>query len=120
MKKQHGMTMTGFLMVAIVAGFAALTLMKLVPTYIEYRSIKQAMDAAVSQSSGAKEATIGDIKESLGKRLSMNYVSSVKASDIKVVAAGQGFKATVDYQAEKPYVANVFLVVKFHYETETK
>jgi Tfp pilus assembly major pilin PilA len=120
MNKQNGMTMTGFLLVAIVVGFLALTVIKITPAYMEFRSVKQAMDAAVSQASGANDATVADIKESLGKRLSMNYVSSIASKDIKVVPAGKGFKASVEYQAEKPYVANVFLVVKFKYETETK
>lgn len=112
--------MTGFLFVAIIVGFIALTAVKLAPTYMEYRSIKQAMDAAVSQTGGAKEGSAKDIRESISKRLSMNYVTSVKSSDIQVSKSERGYRASVDYQAEKPYVGNVFLVVKFKYETETK
>lgn len=120
MRKQKGMTMISFLLVAVVAGFLGLTVIKIAPTYMEYRSIKQAMDAAVSQAGGSNDATIKEVRESLGKRLSMNYVSSVKTSDIKLAKSERGFTASVDYQAERPYFANVFLVVKFQYETETK
>lgn len=120
MKNQQGMSVVGFLMVASLVGFLALTAVKLVPVYIEFNSVKQAMDAAVSQSSGARDASASEIRESLSKRLSMNYVSSVKPSDIKITPqSGGGFKLSVDYEAEKPLMGNVHFLVKFNHEAST-
>ena len=120
MKKQQGMSIVGFLMVACIVAFLGLTAIKLVPAYIEFKSVKQAMDAAVSQSSGARDASASEIRESLSKRLSMNYVTSVKPSDIKITPqSGGGFKLNVDYQAEKPLMGNVFFLLKFKHEAST-
>lgn len=118
--KQRGITLTGFLVGAIIFGFIALTGAKVVPAYMEFRSVKAAMDAAVSASSGAREASVADIRESLTKRLSINYVESIKAKDIKITKSNGGYRVAVDYQAEKPYVGNIYLLIKFQYETETR
>ena len=115
MKKQNGMSMIGFLIVAILAAFAIITAMKVIPAYIEYHGVKQAMEATVDDDSGHE--SIYDLHTKLSKRLDMNYVTSVKASDIKIVPLGSHFSLAVDYTSEQPVVGNIFILLKFHYET---
>lgn len=119
MKKQQGMSIVGFLLTASIVGFLVLTGIKLVPVYIEYKSVKQAMDGAISAEDGSKNKSAAEIRSSLAKRMSMNYVTSVKASDVKITPEDGGYTLEVDYQAEKPLLGNVFLVVKFNHEVST-
>lgn len=119
MKKQQGVSIVGFLLTASIVGFIALTAIKLVPVYLEYKSVKQAMDAAVSPEEGPGGSSVAEIRSSLTKRLSMNYVTSVKSSDIKITPERGGYRLSVDYQAEKPLLGNVYFLIKFNHEVST-
>lgn len=115
MKQQNGMSFISFLMVAIMVGFILLTGMKLAPVYLEFRSIKQAMDATAQQSS---DQSISQVRESLRKRLDINYVSGVKPNNFEVKRQDNSYKISTDYQVEKKFIGNISLLVKFKYETK--
>ena len=115
MKQQKGMSFISFLMVAIVVGFILLTGLKLAPLYLEFRSIKQAMDATVQQSDNS---SISEVRGNLKKRLDINYVSGVKPSNFEIKKVDNSYKITTEYEVEKDFIGNVSLLVRFNYETK--
>ena len=115
MKREKGMSFIGFLMVAIVVGFILLTGLKLAPLYLEFRSIKQSMDATAQQSD---KSSVSEVRENLRKRLDINYVSGVKPSNFEIKKIDDSYKISTKYEVEKDFIGNVSLLVRFEYETK--
>ena len=68
--RQRGLSMIGFLFVAVVLVMIAMLAMKLVPAYIEYFSVKKIL-ATMGQESDLKSKSNADIRNDFAKRAEM-------------------------------------------------
>ena len=68
MLRQGGLTLIGFAVVLIVAGFFAYAAMKLIPVYTEYFGVVKSMKALQSQG-GIESATIEEIRRKIEREL---------------------------------------------------
>ena len=115
-QKQRGMTMLGFLMVLCLVIFFAFCAMKIVPMYIEFYSVKQALKG-LSEDQGLAGATKEKIREMYLRRLEMSYADHVKKMDALRFESGDGgVKMVVDYERRETLMANLDVVGKFHAE----
>lgn len=115
-QKQSGMTMLGFLMVLCLVIFFAFCAMKIVPMYIEFYSVKQALKGLAEDQSLAG-ASKEKIREMYLRRLEMSYADHVKKMDaMKFESADGGVKMVVDYERRESLLANLDVVGKFHAE----
>src|SRR3569833_2549829 len=87
--KQRGLTMFGFLFVAVVLVMLAMLAMKLVPAYIEYFSVKKIL-ATMGQESDLKSKRNADIRNDFEQRASVGYVTVVKPEDFAIGRRGGG------------------------------
>jgi len=110
--RQRGLTMFGFLFVAVVFIVAAMLAMKLVPAYLEFFSVKKILNA-MSQDPDLRGKSNMEIRDSFAKRASIDYVSAVKPGDLLIERAGGAAVISVDYEFRTPLIANVSLVVDF-------
>lgn len=114
--KQRGMTMLGFLMVLCLGIFFAFCAMKIVPMYIEFYSVKQALKGLADDQALAG-ASKEKIREMYLRRLEMSYADHVKKMDAMKFESGDGgVKMVVDYERREPLLANIDVVGKFHAE----
>ncbi len=111
-QSQRGLTMFGFLFVAIVLVAIAMLAMKLVPAYIEFFSVKQIL-ATMGQSAELKSMSNGDIRKDFQKRASVGYVTVVKPEDLFVDRSSGAPVVTAEYEYRTKLVGNVSLVVDF-------
>ena len=115
-QKQRGMTMLGFLMVLCLGIFFAYCAMKIVPMYIEYYSVKEALKG-LSNDAELAGASKDKIRERYMRRLDMSYAENVKKMDaMKFESTDGGLKMIVDYERREPLFANLDVVGKFHAE----
>ena len=115
-QKQRGMTMLGFLMVLCLVIFFAFCAMKIVPMYIEFYSVKQALKGLAEDQSLAG-ASKEKIREMYLRRLEMSYADHVKKMDAMKFESGDGgVKMVVDYERRESLLANLDVVGKFHAE----
>lgn len=113
---QRGITMLGFLITLCVVIFFAYCAMKIVPMYIEYYSVKEALKG-LSQDSQLSGAGKDKIREMYMRRLDMSYAENVKKMDaLKFENTDGGMKLIVDYERREPLMANLDIVGKFHAE----
>ena len=110
--RQRGLTMFGFLFVAVVLVMLAMLAMKLVPAYIEYFSVKKIL-ATMGQEPDLKSMSNADIRSDFGKRASVGYVTVVKPDDIVIDRHGSVPVISTDYTYRTTLVGNVSLVVDF-------
>jgi hypothetical protein len=115
-QKQRGMSMLGFLMVLCLVIFFAFCAMKIVPMYIEFYSVKQALKG-LAEDQGLAGATKEKIREMYLRRLEMSYADHVKKMDALRFESGDGgVKMVVDYERRETLMANLDVVGKFHAE----
>jgi exopolysaccharide biosynthesis protein len=110
--QQRGLSMIGFLFVAMVLVFIAMLAMKLVPAYIEYFSVKKIL-STMGQESDLKSQSNADIRTSFSKRANVGYVTAVKPEDLTVDRSSGTPVISADYEFRTKLVGNVSLVVDF-------
>ena len=110
--KQRGLTMFGFLFVAVVLVAIAMLAMKLVPAYIEFFSVKKIL-ATMGQESDIRSKGNAEIRADFSRRASAGYVTVVKPEDLSIDRRGGVPVITADYEFRTKLVGNVSLVVDF-------
>ena len=111
---QKGITLIGFAIVLMVAGFFAYAAVKLVPVYKEYYGVVQAMNGLLSQA-GIETATIEDIRSKLNFSFNMQYVDdeSIPIKNIQLITKDGQHKLRIFYDKDVPFMYNVDLLVHF-------
>ena len=110
--RQRGLSMIGFLFMAVVLVMIAMLAMKLVPAYIEYFSVKKIL-STMGQESGLKSESNADIRNDFARRADVGYVTVVKPEDIVIDRHGSVPVISADYTYRTKLVGNVSLVVDF-------
>jgi len=110
--QQRGLSMIGFLFVAIVLVSVAMLAMKLVPAYIEFFSVKKIL-ATMGQDSDLRSKSNAEIRSDFSRRAGVGYVTVVKPEDLTIERPGGVPMITADYEFRSKLVGNVSLVVDF-------
>jgi hypothetical protein len=112
-RKQNGLTLIGFFIVLTVVLFFAYTAMRLVPMYLEYYSLINAMDTLKSEPA-AKSMAPRQIKENLRNKLWVSYsANNIKDQHIRISKKTDGINVRVKYEVRKPFMANIDIVGSF-------
>jgi Tfp pilus assembly major pilin PilA len=114
MLRQNGMTLIGFAVVLIVAGFFAYAAMKLIPVYVEYFGVVKSMKALQSQAD-IEGATIEEIRKRLNVNFDLQYVDdrSIPEKNIQLITRDGQRKLRIFYDKDVPFLYNVDLLVHF-------
>ncbi len=114
MLRQNGMTLIGFAVVLIVAGFFAYAAMKLIPVYTEYFGVVKSMNALQTQA-GIETATIEDLRRKLDVNFDIQYVgdSTIPEKNIQLITKDGQRKLRIFYDKDVPFLYNVDLLVHF-------
>lgn len=110
--RQRGMSMMSWLVVLAVVVFFLLIGIKMVPTYLENYSIKQALEN-MENDRQVRSMSPAELKKSFMKRLRINNVFEFDQSAIKIKKEKFGTSFTVDYEIRKPVAGNVSIVMVF-------
>jgi hypothetical protein len=111
-RSQRGLTMFGFLFVALVFIAVAMLAMKLVPAYIEFFSVKKILNS-MGQESGFQSKSNGEIRNDFDNRAGVSYVTVVKSGDLTIDRSGGVPVVKAEYEFRTQLVGNVSLVVDF-------
>ena len=99
-RKQQGMSLVGFLIVLAMVVFFAYLGMRITPIYLEFYSVKSAMEGLARESGSANYSPF-DIKDKFINRLYVSYSDgNVGAEDIKIVR-NNGVWLQVKYELAK-------------------
>ncbi len=109
---QRGITMIGFLMVLMVAGFFAYLAMRLFPPYSEYMNVSRALESLKTEP-GVASKSPNEIRGLLSRRFDVNYVDSINARDVRVTRSVDGVNVQVRYEVRKPFISNIELLITF-------
>src|SRR5688572_9345860 len=96
-RSQGGMTLIGFIVVLGIVGLFAYVGMKLFPMYSEFFAVKSALKGLAAEP-GIGNRDPAKIKDLFFRRLYISYAENVKAENVKIERADNGWKMDVDYE----------------------
>jgi len=115
--RQRGLTMTGFLLTAIVAVMVVMLGFRVLPPYIEYFTVKKVMAKTLEDSKPGFSLT--RFRQDFDLKASADYIDSVQGTDIQVNKEGNALVATATWTKTLHLVGNVSLLLEFE-ATATK
>jgi len=112
--KQDGISLIGLIFVLAVLACVALLGLKVVPTFVEYRSIKNAIASAKAASTN-----ISEIRASFDKQAEVGYVESIKGKDLVITKNGEDVEVSFAYDVKIPLVGPASLLLEYEGTTAT-
>ncbi len=109
--RQGGLTIIGFLFVAVVIVVCVMIGFRVTPAYIEYVAVQKALDRALLESKDPTAAV--QIRNSFQRFADSGYIESVSAKDIEIAKQGNEITASITWARKLPLVANVSLYLDF-------
>lgn len=110
--KQKGLSMLGWMVIIGIAVFFVILGMKLVPSYIEYYSIKTVL-RSLQEDRQANQRTVKQIRDTIIKRLKINGVYEFDRENIKIKKEKNQMRVNVVYEERKKMVGNIDVVMHF-------
>ena len=112
MRRQKGVTLSGFLLWSIVLIFAALLGFKIGPPYYEYIKIKRQLQA-VAADPEARGGSRRDVENAFTKRSMIEDIQAISPKDLVINKEGDGIVVSAEYSVCVPIVANLRACMDF-------
>ena len=105
--RERGATFLGIVIILLILGSALYAGIRLVPVYLEYTKVARSLEQVRDE-----HAAI-DTNPALIRRSDVEDIDSIGWKEIEIDKTAEGFDMIASYEAERPFVANVYLLVKF-------
>jgi len=115
-RKQSGMTVIGFLLLAAVFGIVGLAALKVVPLYLEQYKIQTILKDLQTEMSSGGNSPAG-IRSALSARFDVDYLE-LPAEEIEIKREGEGFLVHIQREASATFFANLSFVLFIDEQTE--
>jgi hypothetical protein len=111
-RRQRGISVIGGLLVMIVVCFVALMVIRIVPIYISYFTVKSTLDGLL-RDPASRQMSVPELYSTLQKRFAIGYVSVVDAKQVKIRQQGRERILSLTYEDRRPLIANLDIVANF-------
>lgn len=113
-RRQGGMSLLGLIFTAIVLGFAALVVMRVVPLYITDQKLT-AIFKSLSERSADSPA---EIRRRIDKQLDINEIDDrFDSGEFEIRPVSGGYRVTYNYDGRATLFGNLSLVAEFKHQT---
>jgi hypothetical protein len=106
MRRQKGITLSGFLLWSVALVIVALLAFKIGPPYIEYLSIQSNLKAIANDPEG-RSGVRRVVEDLFDRRSAIENISAVKARDILIAREGDRIVLSFEYTVCVPIVLNI-------------
>jgi len=108
-KKCQGLSLVGFIFVIALVAFVAVLGMKVVPSVVEYSSIKKALVRARDAGSSPQA-----IRTSFDKQAVAGYIDSISGKDLEISRTDDGgYEVSVAYEKKIALVGPASLLIDY-------
>ena len=111
-KSQQGLSIFGFVLVAAVVVFFAMVGFRVVPSYVEYHSVKKSLDDTM-RSGNVDPNNQQAFRSELSRRLQTSYVENVKATDAVLTRNGSQLVAEIAWERRLHMFGNAYILLEF-------
>ena len=117
-RRQAGITVIGFVILACLFGIVGLAALKLVPMYLQNMRLDTVLKDIKMELDGTG-TTPPVIQRALAKRFDIEGIT-LPLDEVKITQGKTGYEVRIQYENRAPYVANVWLMVAFDKQVEIK
>jgi hypothetical protein len=117
-RRQRGITVLGFLILAVLFGVVGLAAIKVTPMYIKNMRLSRVLQDTQEELNG-KAPNPGNIRQEIYKRFSIEDIS-LPTENIKIAQSKNGYTVTIEYENRVPYVADIWLLIVFDKQVEIR
>jgi uncharacterized protein DUF4845 len=112
MRKQRGITLSGFLVWAVIAIIVSLIGFKLLPPYMEFLTI-QAQFKAIANDPEGRQGVRRVIEDLFQRRSAIENISAISGKDIQIAKEGDRVVLSAEYTQCVPFVLNIRVCMDF-------
>lgn len=112
MNSQRGITITGFLVFAVLLISVLLLGFKIGPAYMEYHTI-QKMFRTMAADPSIKNATRGEFNSAFNARAGVDNVKVIGYDDVQIEKDGDGIVISAEYTVRVPLFSNLSALMEF-------
>lgn len=112
MHGQKGLTLSGFIVWAILLIVAALVAFKIGPPYLEYLSVQANLKAVANDPDG-RTGVHGVVSDLFNRRAVIDNINSIAGRDLVVTKVGDRVVITAEYTVCVPFVFNIRACMDF-------
>lgn len=106
--RQRGITLVGLIFVMAVLGAIGVLGLKVVPTVVEYYSIKKAVASARTAGSTAPE-----IRAAFDRQTDVGYIDSISGKDLEISKNGDQIEISFAYPKKIPLFGPASLLIEY-------
>lgn len=110
---ERGVSLGGLVLVLVVLGVVAVFALKAAPTYVEYRSAKDAIAKAK-----ATGGSVAEMQRTFEKNAEINNVSAISGKDLVITRDGGETEISFAYEKRVPLMGNVSLLIDYAATTD--
>jgi hypothetical protein len=111
-QRERGATFLGIVVILLILGTALYAGIRLVPVYLEYMKVARALEQVRDEHS-AIDTNPQLIRNALERRWDVEDIHRIGWKEVDITKTNEGYDVTAAYEAEEPFIANVYLLVKF-------
>lgn len=109
---QSGMSMLGMLCILLMLGFFAMNIIRIVPAYLEYRSVKDII-ARIAMAPETKDESASDIRRKIANIFNTNQIYLLEPSEVEVSSKSGKTYIDANYEVRQPVMWRIDSVLKF-------
>ena len=108
--QQRGLTLFGLMFWALLIGFLAYVLVRVLPTINEYVTVQR----AVEKIAAAQPATVAEARQAFDKQRELEYsISGITGKDLQVTKENEKVVIAFAYDKEIPIYGPVYILIKY-------
>lgn len=115
LKSQQGISLFGLIFSLGIIVLIAMLAMKVVPTVIEYTSVKKAIMSAKNAGTTANE-----IQTAFDKQAEVSYITSISGKELQISKGDEGVEVSFSYQKKIPLVGPASLLLEYQGTTASR
>ena len=113
--RQRGLTLIGWLLTLAAIGLVAIMGLRLVPVYLDAYKVATIMEQLESESR-TSSMDRREVRETVRRRLDINDITRVSASDLQFKEIPGGMQVLLEYEARVHLIGNLDAVARFREE----
>ena len=113
LNKQQGVSLTGLILVLMVLGLFALLAIKIVPSYLEFRAVRDGI--ARAKTAGG---SVSDMREAFDKSAGVNNVDAIRGRDLVISSESGSPQISFAYEKRIPLTERATLVIDYDGTTD--
>lgn len=111
--RQRGISLTGLIVVLMVLGLFAVLAIKIVPSWLEYRSVRDGIVRAK-----AAGGSVAEMQQTFDKFAEINNVEAVRGRDLVISRDGDSPEISFAYEKRIPLTDKATLVIDYDGTTD--